>query len=252
MDNQGWAPARGGYRGRGAYRGGRGGRGVAVHRNRTLVLNNAGASSDNNTGGDSSGASTPQNPAWIVKTDRHMQLINPAIYPQQAADRAKAMEETRLTRLKHREEKESRRLSKYIAINSAPRNPTMPAPSNPIIYVDGIPFQVMKDGKKLQRLKGDETAAKMTPKTTVIANVQFFRSKHGNLYKKSVVQGIQRYGPTTARKLYAEGARLTRSDTSNAGVKKIDEPCLKFSTTGTFILSKQNKTKYKTCRPAHA
>lgn len=147
------------------------------------------------------------------------------------------MEQTRVARLKHREEKESRRLSKYIASNSAPRNPTMTAPSNPIIYVDGIPFEVMKDGKKLQRLKGDETAAKMTPKTTVIANVQFFRSKHGNLYKKSVVKGTQRYDPATARELHAQGERLTRSDTSNVGVKKIDEPCKTFSTTGTFILS---------------
>lgn len=150
------------------------------------------------------------------------------------------MEKTRLAKLKHREEKESRRLSKYIASNSAPRNPTMATSSNPIIYVDGIPFQVMKDGKKLQRLNGDETAAKMTPKTAVIANVQFFRSKHGNLYKKSVIKGIQRYGSTTARVLHAQGAKLTRGDSSNAGVKKIDEPCKIFSTTGTLILS--NKT----------
>ena len=169
-----------------------------------------------------------------------MQLINPAIYEKQSADRTKAIEETRLARLKQRDERENLRLSNNLArfgSDGTPRNPTMPAPQNLEHIIDGIRFQFSNDWRKLKRIDGDETAAKLTPKTALVFGVPFIRSKHGNLYKNSIVKA-QRYGPTATPEAQLGRARLTHSDTSKTGiVKKIDEPCKIFSTTGTFIHS---------------
>ncbi|KFX89173.1 hypothetical protein O988_08727, partial [Pseudogymnoascus sp. VKM F-3808] len=211
---RGGPPSRGGYsRGRGYYRGGKPN---TIHRNRTLVLNNANAGSKpDGAQDDASGAAAPA-PAWVTKTDRHMQLINPAIYEKQSQDRARAIEETRKLRLKQRDDREKFKLNKHLerlSDNMAGHGANQRAPQaqpNYEITVQGIRFRVMKDGSKLAKVPGDENAAKLTPKSATVGGVRFYRSKNGNLYRSGIV----------------------KAQRQPAAIKKIDEPCKLFSTTG--------------------
>jgi len=74
---------------------------------------------------------------------------------------------------------------------------------------------VVKNGSKLVKVPGDENAAKLTPKTATIGGVRFYRSKNGNLYRSGIVKAQRRSGI----------------------IKKLDEPCRTFSTTGSSFLS---------------
>lgn len=143
-----------------------------------------------------------------------MQLINPAIFEKQSADRAKAIEETRLARLKQKEQRQKQKIANHVARFSnsgAPYNSTMPIPKNYETSIDGIRFLLTNGGTKLKRLDGDENAAKLTPKSHYLGTVPFYRSKHGNLYMDSIVKA-QRYDLTEPHEQHSQGARLTRSD----------------------------------------
>ncbi|OAF59152.2 hypothetical protein VC83_04152 [Pseudogymnoascus destructans] len=239
--SQGRPPSRGGYsRGRGYYRGGKPN---TIHRNRTLVLNNANTGSKADGAQDDSSGAAATAPAWVTKTDRHMQLINPAIYEKQSQDRARAIEETRKLRLKQRDDREKFKLSKHLerlsdnmAGHSANQRVAQALPNYEII-VQGIRFRVMKDGSKLAKVAGDENTAKLTPKSATVGGVRFYRSKNGNLYRSGILKA-QRYDLCAASSRdtphRSTRTRLTHSHTRKpAAIKKIDEPCRLFSTTGT-------------------
>lgn len=241
--NQGRPPSRGGYsRGRGYYRGGKQN---TIHRNRTLVLNNANTGSKPDGAQDDSSGPTTAAPAWVTKTDRHMQLINPAIYEKQSQDRARAMEETRKLRLKQRDDREKFKLSKHLerlsdnVAGHGANQRTFQALPNYEITVQGIRFRVMKDGSKLAKVPGDENAAKLTPKSATVGGVRFYRSKNGNLYRSGIVKA-QRYDHRAASSRDTP-RRFTRTNLTHsytrqpAAIKKIDEPCRLFSTTGTSL-----------------
>lgn len=210
-----------------------------------MVLNNAGAGSKQDGAQDvSSGAAAPA-PAWVTKTDRHMQLINPAIYEKQSQDRARAIEETRKLRLKQRDDREKFKLSKHLerlSGNTAGHGANQRTPQalpNYEITVEGIRFRVMKDGSKLAKVPGDENAAKLTPKSATVGGVRFYRSKNGNLYRSGIVKA-QRYDLHAASSRDtphpSTRTRLTHSHTRQpTAIKKIDEPCRLFSTTGTSL-----------------
>ncbi|KAK4506643.1 hypothetical protein PRZ48_000375 [Zasmidium cellare] len=83
---------------------------------------------------------------------------------------------------------------------SVPPKPTKPAGEPPReLVIDGIRFQIHAGGSKLIRITGgcsmsckeekelsisdSTTAAKETPKTAKVADVQFLRTKHGNLIR---------------------------------------------------------------------
>lgn len=215
-----WQTSRGAYRGRGHHRGGS----IPQHRNRTLVLSGSGpATTDGEINGDaltppiSTTASSSQ--AWVSRTDRHLQLINPAIFEKQSQERARAMEETRKAKLKQRDERERLKFSRHLQNLDATlahghtRSQSSAVASKHEIVVQGILFRVVKNGSKLMKVPGDENAAKATPKTAIIGGVKFFRSKNGNLYRSGIVKAQRR----------------------NGVVQKIDEPCKAFSTTGTCL-----------------
>lgn len=71
---------------------------------------------------------------------------------------------------------------------------------------------------------------KSTPKVTEVAGVKFRRSKTGNLIRQGVVKA-QRYVPRTA----LEGPLTSDICRRQMGIKKVNEPCRMFSTTGTFL-----------------
>ncbi|KAK7726070.1 hypothetical protein SLS57_003660 [Botryosphaeria dothidea] len=225
----GWAP----YRGTpyGAPRG----RGGKVF-NRTLVLNNnraspaASASQSNESTANGSPATSPQTnekPGWVVKHDRHMQLINPAIYDQVAQQRAKAIEQSTEQRRQQKSMKEKAKLNKHFhAIQAHGQTPTgIQTPTTPQSYeieIDNIRFRVADGGSKLIRIsKDDPNTARATPKQAKVGGVTFLRSKNGNLYRSGLIKTKQ-----------------------NKPVKKIDEPCPRFTTTGTCAKGPQ-------CRYVH-
>ncbi|KIM97628.1 hypothetical protein OIDMADRAFT_182012 [Oidiodendron maius Zn] len=215
-----WRSSRGGYLSRGYGRGSR----AQLHRNRTLVLNSNASTPPNTTAADSSGENSETassnrtaTQGWVTKTDRHLQLINASIFEKDSQTRAKAMEETRKQKLKKRDERERARFNKHLYRMRGNSNNTSgvhlrstDSAENYEISVQGIRFRVAKNGSKLVKVPGDLNAAKATPKAALVGGVRFYRSKNGNLFRSGIVK-----------------AHRTTGD-----VKKIDEPCKKFTTTG--------------------
>ncbi|EAW15228.1 CCCH zinc finger protein [Aspergillus clavatus NRRL 1] len=217
----GWAP----YRGRPYGRG----RPAAPHRHRTLVLNNAtpsnsasptpGPAHENDTKTDSRSA-TPN--GWVAKRDRHMQLINSAIYDKEAQARAKAMEETRKAKTAKKTRVEQAKVLRYAQGFGRPYDggsiaPQVPATAQPqggyLVYLNDIPFRISKGGSKLVRVSDDPNTANITPKKVTVAGVVFVRSKNGNLHRLGAV--------TSKRK--------------PAAVRKKNELCKRFTSTGTCV-----------------
>lgn len=235
----GWAP----YRGTpyGAPRG----RGGKVF-NRTLVLNNnraSNASADitsptNGTTADGAPSSHANEASgWVVKRDRHMQLINPAIYDQVAQQRAKDIEQSTEQRRQQRNLKEKARLSKHFQIQqeASVGNQAATTPHNYEIEVDSIRFRVTDGGSKLVRTSstlaaemahgcsknmiGDPNTARATPKQAKIGGVTFLRSKNGNLYRSGLIKNKQYVRTKVAlmsRLTPAAGTSLSRRLTSLA------------------------------------
>ncbi|KAK4189004.1 hypothetical protein QBC35DRAFT_494402 [Podospora australis] len=181
-----------------------------IHRNRTLILNGASQTPrptdrDPGTPSDASGSS------WVTKTDRHLQLINTAVYEKEAPNRTLALEQTRQQKAKLKSNKErSKLLSHLNHLRNSGGYGAANLPGKYEVSVQGIPFIVTKNGSKLVKAPGDDKAAKATPKTAIIGGVRFYRSRNGNLYRHGVVTAQRRSGT----------------------VKKVNVPCKQFSMTG--------------------
>ncbi|KAF8455635.1 hypothetical protein BGX38DRAFT_1249061 [Terfezia claveryi] len=225
-----YPPSRGissyrGSRGRGR---GRGGRAAPVHRNRTLVLNSG--TVPGNCGESGSQFSIPDVPniatqqldptissaspsqaisggqQWVAKRDRHMQLINSAVYDQQALARAKAMEATRQEKLKRRSERQKLKLKRFLerSKNIVPQTygtaygGVGAASSSHEVSVGGIRYHVSAGGNKLVKVPDDVKSVTATPKKAVVGGVTFIRSKSGNLWRSGLVKAKRN---TTARKI---------------------------------------------------
>ncbi|KAK9548462.1 hypothetical protein V6Z77_008368 [Aspergillus fumigatus] len=212
----GWAP----YRGRPYGRG----RSAAPHRHRTLVLNNVNSGNStsstpvptNENAGESRSA-TPN--GWVAKRDRHMQLINSAIYDKEAQARAKAMEQTRKAKAEKKARIEQAKVLRYAQGFGRPHLATTAASQVSAttqthgeyqVYLNDIPFKIAKGGSKLVRVSDDPNTANITPKKVTVAGVTFVRSKNGNLHRLGAV--------TSKRKPTA--------------VKKRNELCKRFTSTG--------------------
>lgn len=153
---------------------------------------------------------------WVAKRDRHMQLINSAIYDQEAQARTKAIEESRKLKAERRALREQAKVMSY-AQGSGRKYPVAVPASNPSaanapgaptafqILVNDIPFRVARGGSKLIRLSGalnlsrdymfgtglpsvdDPSTANNTPKRVSVGGVPFVRSKNGNLHRLGAV-----------------------------------------------------------------
>ncbi|TQV97218.1 CCCH zinc finger protein [Cordyceps javanica] len=188
------------YRGRGY----RVGRPAVVHRHRTLHLNAQPSSSESSP---STPVSSTDNAQWVSRTDRHKQLINASIYQQQAQSRAQAIEETRQRKLTQQKSSERTRFNKFLqqSHGGSSRNQEQAE-----INIANIRFLVREGGKKLVRAADNSSDAPPTPKSTAVAGVRFHRTKTGNLVANRVIKEQRRSG----------------------AVKKVDELCKIFSTTG--------------------
>ncbi|KAL8303542.1 hypothetical protein RB600_007141 [Gaeumannomyces tritici] len=227
-----WGRGAGGYH----ARGGRGAK-VAPHRHRSLVLNNTA----NHNGAVQPGGSTKHDPdsgansdastsSWVTKKDRHLQLINPAVYEKEAQARTKAMAES--TRQKERavDDRERSKLLAHLGGGVTPATPVGYANTRPNaqyeVVVDGIRFNVAKNGSKLVKII-DNNAPKATPKMAVVGGVKFYRSRNGNLYRHGIVKA-QRYGSRS----HVAGTLTENLSRRSGTVRKVDTPCRMFSMTG--------------------
>ncbi|PGH33593.1 hypothetical protein GX50_03581 [[Emmonsia] crescens] len=212
----GWAP----YRGRGRHPGPR--RHAAPHRNRTLVLSNQATTSESTSGIASGNTSTDEmneskpgiQNGWVAKRDRHMQLINSAIYDKETQARTKAIEETRKLKAQKRAQREEAKVLKHVQGVGGYQPVATPVGGQRAasyqITIQGIPFQVVQGGSKLIRLPNEPSAASVTPKKVNIGGVTFVRSKKGNLH---------RLGSVISRK-------------KTGAIKKKNELCKRFTSTG--------------------
>ena len=178
------------------------------------------------------------------------------------------MEETRKLKLKQKDEREKAKLNKHMLRlaggTSLADNRSSPV-TNHEIEVQGIRFRVAKNGSKLVKVPGespqttvsseeawpynlvlgspspgDNNAAKSTPKTAIVGGVRFYRSKNGNMYRSGIIKAQRYERPLIekARKGHFHHESADLFDTRRSGViKKVNEPCKIFSTTGSFFLS---------------
>ncbi|KAL4902639.1 hypothetical protein BDW74DRAFT_61874 [Aspergillus multicolor] len=231
----GWAP----YRGRPYGRG----RGAAPHRHRTLILNNSATPASQSSTPDgmeidtdeTSRSATPN--TWVTKHARHMQLINSAVYDKEAQKRVKALEETRKAKAQKKAQIEQTKVLQFaqgagrqFASGSTPQASAPTESSGEYqIFLNDIPFRVSRGGGKLIRVSSaipthsmlveraglqildDPNTANNTPKRVKVAGVTFVRSKNGNLH---------RLGAVTSKRM-------------PSAVKKKNELCQRFTTTGT-------------------
>lgn len=161
-----WQSARGASYGRGRGRVGK--PVVNPHRNRTLVLNNAATAygpTDGNINLDphqvdtvpvkaasSEGSETLQSAqGWVTKRDRHMQLINTAIFDKETQTRNKAIEETRKQKALRRDQREKQKIERHLKAHVAYSAAT---PAVHEITVNGLRFHVLDGGSKLARIRG--------------------------------------------------------------------------------------------------
>lgn len=145
-----------------------------------------------------------------------MQLINSAIYDQEAQARTKAIEESRKLRAQKRAQREQAKVIRYaqgagrkypvaVPVSNSSSATAAGAASAFQILVNDIPFQVARGGSKLIRLSGalnvsvenmigtdlpsvdDPSTASNTPKRASVGGVPFVRSKNGNLHRVGAV-----------------------------------------------------------------
>lgn len=235
------------------YRGG----GLHAHRHRTLVLN--GATSQNRSNDvDAGTASDTAGSSWVSRNDRHLQLINTAVYQKDAQARTRAIEETRRKKQIMRDRRERAKLAGHfnrVAGGSSVTNAQEPTAKYEVT-LDGVRFIVAKNGSKLIKAPGtshpsemtpsclilsahsnhagDDNSAQATPKIADVGGVKFYRSKNGNLYRHGIVKA-QRY-------VFLTGSEwpLTSHCCRRSGiVKKVDVSCKTFSTTGTSHLQRR-------------
>lgn len=181
-------------------------------------------------------------PAFVSKTGRHRQLINTSIYDKETEKRVKAMEATRLEKLKRKDEREKLKFHKRLQ-NS--KGSSYSGSSNDIITIQGIQFRLTKNGSKLAKISGeiakinnggsvkglwflgDRNAAKDTPKTAIIQGVKFYRSRSGNMYRYAFIKA-HRYALSTFNGISNAKHKIRKP----GPVKKVDELCKIFNTTG--------------------
>ena len=233
-----------------------------MHRNRTLVLN-SGTPTGTPPNGQSEENSAPENStpsAWVAKNDRHLQLINTSVFEKESRQRIKAMEETRQQKLKQKDQREKWKITQHLQRQDSNYSPHGDETRSHEVTIQGVRFRVMKNGSKLElvnhsgedkqmraawqesqidglvmdlRCTGDPNAANKTPRSAIIGGVKFHRSKHGNLYRAGIIKAY-RYGPIHLDVTQEPNGGRTNNlgVREKSGVKKINELCKMFSTTG--------------------
>jgi hypothetical protein len=166
------------------------------------------ADSSNASRSASSGAETP--PGWVSRNDRHRQLINANVYERDTQNRAKAIEQTHQNKINGYRQHEKTKFNEFLKHQAGASSAQTNHTGQNELTVEGVRFRVMDGGKKLVKIPDAPNSSYRTPKTAIIAGVKFYRTKTGNLVANRVVNDQRRSG----------------------AVKKINQLCKIFSTTG--------------------
>ncbi|THX41585.1 hypothetical protein D6D10_02617 [Aureobasidium pullulans] len=215
-----------------------------VHRNRTLVVNSSVGAPASQQSSPATPAVTPSSSQWVSKRDRHMQLINTAVYDQKTQQRQLEIEATEQERQRLRDAKEKAKVIKAFQAHSTGSTPYGAASSASTAAVhdtqiNNLRFRVAADGSKLIRMFGEYTSVDSfthfltctddsntdpgaTPKSAKVAGVTFHRSKNGNLYRAGLVKKSLRYWKKS-QELWEEQLLIDWSS----------ELCSMFTSTGT-------------------
>ena len=82
---------------------------------------------------------------WVAKRDRHMQLINTAVYEKQAQARTKAIAKTAEDKLRRREAHDKTKINRFLHSQGSRE-----------VEIAGERFQVTAGGSKLVRVSGED------------------------------------------------------------------------------------------------
>lgn len=178
----------------------------APHRHRTLIINNAGGQDGTNS---VTALQEAQSPGWVKRHDRHMQLINTAVYDQKTQDRVHAMERTRKQKKMQQGHHEKTLLNDHLR-DATGNNSSGQTNGTTVHYitVNNIRFLVAEGGSKLIKTDGaslslatlrgsliweqdESNKLYTTPKRADIGGVTFHRSKRGNLYRAGLIKTLR-------------------------------------------------------------
>ncbi|KAL2885937.1 CCCH zinc finger protein [Ceratocystis lukuohia] len=195
---------RGGYRGRGHYAGFSG---------RLPAPNSSNTSTSDVVTSASTGTTTP---SFVTRSDRHLQLINTNVYDQDASSHSRALQLSKQKHLQDKSAREKAKLRSFLRSKAiSPSNINHSDNKQYTIDVGGIKYHVANGGSKLIKAgsthpRGPISQSQLsnlspdklnmdgpTPKIAMVGGVKFFRSKHGNLYRESIVRA-QRYAHSVA------------------------------------------------------
>jgi hypothetical protein len=122
-----------------------------AYRNKTLVLNGQSQASPSADTKDTPNSATT---SWVTKTDRHMQLINSAVYEKEAQSRSEAIGHTQRQKQLDKENHEKAKFAHHVRqLGDGAANIAQPL-SKFEMEVDGIRFRVVKAGNKLVKVQG--------------------------------------------------------------------------------------------------
>jgi hypothetical protein len=223
------------------------------YRNRSLVVNSSIGTPAGQQVSPATPALTPSD-GFVLKRDRHMQLINTSVYDQKTQQRQSEIEATLQEKQRLRDVKERARVINAFQPQQAVSTTYGAAPTaGPAavrdIQINNLRFRVAADGSKLIRMFGEHTRVDTlahhltciddsntdpgaTPKITKVAGVTFHRSKHGNLYRAGLVKKSMRYWTKEPRHFGRTNVDLSGDNREN-DVKKSSELCPRFTATGT-------------------
>ncbi|KAL9051644.1 MAG: hypothetical protein Q9206_004632 [Seirophora lacunosa] len=133
--------------------------------------------------------------AYVSKRGRHKQLINSSVLDKVMQQRKQAIEGSKQRKLLLNDQRERKRMQQYMeALAASQGSATVQTPRTPSstihhIKVNGLTFQILKNGSKLARkFAGPTDMSLPTPKRMTVHGVVFVRSKHGNLYRSGMIR----------------------------------------------------------------
>ena len=178
---------------------------MTPHKNRTLVLGSnqkpavpSSISLDLDT--TPNAEDTVATDGFVTTRGRGMnQLMSKDTYDREQKQKLEQKQQVRATKKQQVNLEERSKLEKYAANNRE-------------VIIDGLRFQLREDGSKLIRISGKlaalfdvdidrnqlskidaSTASKESPKKAQISDVDFFRTKNGNLVRANAVRDLNRY-----------------------------------------------------------
>ncbi|KAI7407528.1 hypothetical protein KC332_g7860 [Hortaea werneckii] len=140
---------------------GRGGR--PIHKNRTLVV-----------GGQQEG--------FVAARGINNQLMTKEAYDREQAAKQESKEQHRANKRQKRNEEEQNRILRYTE-------------ESHLLDVAGLRFRVAAQGSKLVRVYDGVTDSQETPKRAQVLQVNFFRTKHGNLARAGALARASKHLP---------------------------------------------------------